>query len=355
MGLVPRSVQEYHLAQLTEWHEQGPSPIMQPERAAEKARLSRASLAAFLGAAPEELAFLRGVSEAYQTVLRSLAWQPGDRILLSAEEMVSLRFPSQRLRQIAEVVVDRFPLIEDERAQLAEIAARITPSTRLVAFQPRHDGTRLGEPRARAICDLARDRGALSFVDCGHSAGLLPLSLCETGADFAGIINYKWMYSPYAAGALFIRREQLESLARAFGGGRYARDYDFADDRFTLTDSAERYQHGPLSWPLIHSWARAARWLREINPTDIYERTIELTTRLKAGLSQITGVTLHTPIARERSAALVSFELAGWSGPALAAALQKDTASSPVPSSKSTRASAPAYLSSHAKRNWTPY
>ena len=82
---------------------------MQPERAAEKARLSRASLAAFLGAAPEELAFLRGVSEAYQTVLRSLAWQPGDRILLSAEEMVSLRFSSQRLRQIAEVVVDRFP------------------------------------------------------------------------------------------------------------------------------------------------------------------------------------------------------------------------------------------------------
>ena len=288
-----------------------------------KARLSRASLAAFLGAAPEELAFLRGVSEAYQTVLRSLAWQPGDRILLSTEEMVSLRFPSQRLRQIAEVVVDRFPLIKDERAQLAEIAARITPSTRLVAFSlvTMERGWRTP---ARAICDLARDRGTLSFVDCGHSAGLLPLSLRETGADFAGIINYKWMYSSYAAGALFIRREQLESLARAFGGGRYARDYDFADDRFTLTDSAERYQHGPLSWPLIHSWARAARWLREINPTDIYERTIELTTRLKAGLSQITGVTLHTPIARERSAALVSFELAGWSGPALAAALQKE-------------------------------
>ncbi len=36
VGLVPRSVQEYHLAQLAEWHEQGPPPIMQPERAAEK-------------------------------------------------------------------------------------------------------------------------------------------------------------------------------------------------------------------------------------------------------------------------------------------------------------------------------
>lgn len=157
--------------------------------------------------------------------------------------MVSLRFPSQRLRQIAEVVVDRFPLIKDERAQLAEIAARITPSTRLVAFSlvTMERGWRTP---ARAICDLARDRGALSFVDCGHSADLLPLSLRETGADFAGIINYKWMYSPYAAGALFIRREQLESLARAFGGGRYARDYDFADDRFTLTDSAEAISMG---------------------------------------------------------------------------------------------------------------
>ena len=213
VGLVPRSVQEYHLAQLTEWHEQGPPPIMQPERTAEKARLSRAALAAFLVAAPEELAFLRGVSEAYQTVLRGLLWEPGDRILLSAEEMVSLRFPSQRLRQIAEVAVDRFPLIEDDRAQLAEITARITPSTRLVAFSlvTMERGCRTP---ARAICDLARDRGALSFVDCGHSAGLLPLSLRETGADFAGIINYKWMYSPYAGGAL-VARNQPDRYLRA--------------------------------------------------------------------------------------------------------------------------------------------
>ena len=43
VGLVPRCVQEYHLSQLAEWHEQGPPPIMQPERAAEKVRLPRAA------------------------------------------------------------------------------------------------------------------------------------------------------------------------------------------------------------------------------------------------------------------------------------------------------------------------
>ena len=167
---------------------------------------------------------------------------------------------------------------------LAAIATRITPNARLLAFSLVTMVRGWCTP-ARAVCDLVRARGALSFVDCGHSAGLLPLSLSEIGVDFAGIINYMWMYSPYAAGALFIRCEQLESLARAFGGGRYARDYDFADNRFTLTDSAERYQHGPLSWPLIHSWARAARWLREITPPEMYERTMELTARLKGCLS----------------------------------------------------------------------
>ena len=38
----------------------------------------------------------------------------------------------------------------------------------------------------------------------------------------------------------------------------------------------------------------------------------------------IPGVTLHTPILPERSAALVSFALDGWSGPALATALREE-------------------------------
>lgn len=323
VGLVPRTVHEYHISQLTQWYENGPLFIAQPEQAAELAQQSRETLAAFLGATPEELAFLRGVSEAYQTVLRGLQWQSGDRILLSEEEMASLRFPSQRLRQIGGIEIDRFPLIEDEESQLQAIATRITPKTRLIAFSfvTMERGWRTP---VRAICDLARAKGVYSFVDCGHSAGFLPLSLHDMNADFAGIINYKWMYSPYAAGALYIRRERLESLANIFGGGRYVRDYDFETDRFTLADSAERYQHGPLSWPLIYSWARAVRWLQENNRSRIYQRTMELATQLKTALNQVPGITLHTPISGERSAALVSFSLAGWSGAALAAALREE-------------------------------
>ena len=322
IGLVPNTVHEYHRAQLAEWQQTGPPPILQPQRAAALARESRATLAAFLGCAPDELAFLRGVSEAYQTVLHGLKFQRGDRLLLSAEEMASLRFPSQRLRQEAGVAVDRFPLIADERAQLAAIAERITPRTRLVAFS-QVTMERGWRTPAQAICELARELGVLSFLDCGHSAGLLPLPLRDTGADFAGIINYKWMYSPYASGALYIRRERLDTLAGAFGGGRYTRDYDFASDRFTLVDAAERYQHGPLSWPLIHSWARAADWLSDIGRAAIYRRTLALAMQLKAGLARIPALTLHTPEQPERSAALVAFDLAGWSGAELASALRE--------------------------------
>ena len=322
IGLVPGTVHEYHRAQLAEWQEAGPLPILQPERAAALASQSRVTLAEFLGGAPAELAFLRGVSEAYQTVLLGLTWRRGDRLLLSAEEMASLRFPSQRLRQEAGVEVDRFPLLADESAQLAAIAERVTPRTRLIAFS-QVTMERGWRTPARAICELAREKGVLSFLDCGHSAGLLPLPLRDTGADFAGVINYKWMYSPYASGALYIRRERLEALGGAFGGGRYARNYDFASDRFTLSDSAERYQHGPLSWPLVHSWARAAQWLSDIGRAAIYQRTLALTTRLKEGLARIPEITLHTPRAPERSAALVAFDLAGWRGAELAAALRE--------------------------------
>ena len=59
----------------------------------------------------------------------------------------------------------------------------------------------------RQICELARQRGIDTFLDLAHSIGLYDIPLRELGCDYAGLLSYKWMYSPYAAGALYIRKE----------------------------------------------------------------------------------------------------------------------------------------------------
>jgi cysteine desulfurase/selenocysteine lyase len=265
---------------------------------------------------------MRGVSEAYQTVLRGLDWKAGDRILLTEEEEGSVLTPTLHLRELFGVEVVKVPLVDDLQGQVDAFASRITGRTRLVTFS--HVTTDAGHRMpVREISQVARERGAFTFIDMAHSAGLYPMDLREMGCDFAGILSYKWMYAPYAAGALYVRKERLNDLRVTYAGGRAEAWLDFKKDRFALKENVERFQYGPWSWPLVHAWAYSMNYLSRIGLEQIWDRTVTLTTRLKAGLKEIPGIELMTPESPAMSAALVTFALKGWDGFVLQDALRR--------------------------------
>ena len=51
-------------------------------------------MARFLGVERGELGVMRGVSEAYQTVLRGMDWAVGDQILMTEEEEAAFKRPT---------------------------------------------------------------------------------------------------------------------------------------------------------------------------------------------------------------------------------------------------------------------
>ena len=85
----------------------------------------------------------------------------------------------------------------------------------------------------------------------------------------------------------------------------------------------QRFEYGPWSWPLVQTWAFAAGYLTNIGLKRIWERTVQLTRRLKQALGAIPGVTLYTPLEVECSAALVAFTVANWDGEELTRALRQ--------------------------------
>ena len=93
----------------------------------------------------------------------------------------------------------KVPLLADAEAQLGAFAARISERTRLLAISHITTETAFRLP-VEQLCALARERGILTFVDLAHSVGLFPIDLAGLGCDYAGILSYKWMYAPYAAG-----------------------------------------------------------------------------------------------------------------------------------------------------------
>ncbi len=322
VSITPIPIAEAHNRLMQELLERGPMHIVYPEEEYPRRRQTIARLAQFFRVEAEELAVMRGVSEAYQTVLRGLPWQKGDQIVITEDEEQALVVPTLHLRDLFGVEVVRLPLVDDVEGQVQALAERLTSRTRLVALS--HVGTDLGfRLPVKPICRLTRERGVPIFIDLAHSAGLYPIDLRDIGCDFAGLLSYKWMYAPYAVGLLFVRKERLSDLQVTYAGGRAEEWVDFNQQTFKLKDTAERFQYGPWAWPLVHTWAFAADYLTNLGLDKIWARTVTLTGKLKHGLAQIPAVTLYTPMSPELSASLVSFGLRGWDGPELQNALRE--------------------------------
>ena len=190
-------------AEYTRWTEEivrrGPLHIVYPEEEYPRRKAAMERLAQFFGAAAGELALMRGVSEGFQTVVRGMEWAAGDEIVISADEEAALLLPALHLRDVYGVEVVKVPLIDDDDGQVQAVEERLGERTKLVALS--HVTTDLGyRLPVERICAGARARGVRSFVDLAHSAGLYPLDLHALGCDFAGLLSYKWMYAPYAAG-----------------------------------------------------------------------------------------------------------------------------------------------------------
>ena len=322
VSVTPRAIAAEHARLMEELVARGPMHIVYPDEEYPRRTRSKAALARFFGVAPDRLALMRGVSEAFQTVLRGLEWRQGDQLLITDEEEAALHLPSLHLRDRHGVEVVKVPLLSDPEEQLDAFAARVSERTRLVAVS--HVTTETGfRLPVEQLCGLARERGILTFIDMAHSAGLFPIDLAAVGCDFAGILSYKWMYAPYAVGALYVHPDRLEALQVTYAGGRAEAWLRYDTDDYALKEGAERFEYGPWSWPLVHTWAFAADYVTEIGLKSIWARTAQLTDRLKQALDAIPGVTLHTPLEAERSAALAAFSVARWDGEALTRALRE--------------------------------
>lgn len=346
VSITPEPIAREHIRLMEELLARGPLHVIYPEEEYPRRRRSMERLAEFFAVEADELALMRGVSEGFQTVLRGLEWRPGDRVVISGDEEAALLLPCLHLRDRFGVEVVKLPMTADADVMLRAADGALGGRTRLLALS--HVTTDLGfRLPVRPLCELARERGIPSFLDLAHSTGVVPYGLRDLGCDYAGLLSYKWMMAPYAAGALWVRRECLHDIEVTYAGGRAEAWLDFTTDTYALPDTAQRFQYGPWSWPLVHAWATAVDWLAAIGTEAIWDRVRLLATRLHSGLARIDGVEVYTPPAPEASAALVSFGLAGWTGEDLAAALHErhNIVIKPLPHTKEgLRTSLPFYL-----------
>lgn len=186
---------------------------------------ARQQLAALLRAAPEEVVFTGGGSEANNLAIKGVAYalrERGDHLIATAVEHPAVLEPMRFLeRQGYRVTI--VPVDADGRVDPAAVAAAMTDRTILISIMHANNEVGTIQP-VRAIAEAARARGVLVHTDAAQTVGKLPVDMGQLGVDLLTVAGHK-LYAPKGIGALIVRGGTLlEPLIHGAGheGGRRA-------------------------------------------------------------------------------------------------------------------------------------
>lgn len=182
---------------------------------------ARRRVAEFVGSDPEDLVMIPNPTAGVASIANSLAWQPGDRVVVTDHGYRACLNTMRRLVEThgIEIVTVTLPLPLHSSAEVVErlvSAIAAEPRCRLALVDHITSPTALVLDIATLAARLAIAAPHVRLIaDCAHSAGQVELDLAalgRAGTAYAVAAMHKWVCAPKGSSILWARRDYRDDL-----------------------------------------------------------------------------------------------------------------------------------------------
>ena len=248
------------------------------------------SAARLIGGKASEIAYLENATRAWDAVFYAFDWQPGDRVVTGSSEYNSnmIAFRHAQDRYGIELVLA--PDADDGTVDPDGLEALLDDRVRLICIShmPTDDG--LINPVAQ-IGAIAKRHDIPFLLDACQSVGHMPVDVSQIQCTMLSATGRKYLRGPRGTGFLWVREDWISRLNPPFLDNRAAKWTGV--DRYEVADTARRFENWESYIAGRLGLGVALDYAHSIGMAAIWDRIQALSARLRDGLSECPGVTLH--------------------------------------------------------------
>jgi cysteine desulfurase family protein len=246
----------------------------------------RGKLARFFGAQdPDRVVFAGNATDALNLVLQGCV-KPGDHIVSTRLEHNSVLRPLHELHRQGMIEYDLAPFDGKGFVDPDDIARKIRSNTRAVVVS--HASNVLGTVQpVEAIGRVCAERSVPLIIDAAQSAGVIPIDMAQWNVSAVAFTGHKSLMGPTGIGGLALS-PSLDVRTTRFGGTGI--------DSISLTHTQtfpHRLEAGTLNLLGIIGLSEGLDYVLSEGQEVVHAREMSLLARLRDGLSDVDGVTLH--------------------------------------------------------------
>lgn len=240
----------------------------------------------------EEIIFTRGTTDSINMLARSFGdamVKKGDEIIISQLEHHSNIVPWQMLCERKKAVLRVIPLREDLSLDIKAFEELLNEKTRLISIAHVSNVLGIVNP-VKEIVNLAHKNGVAVCVDGAQSVPHLAVDVQELDCDFLVMSAHK-MYGPTGLGVLYGKKEWLDKLPPAEGGGEMIEHVSF--EKTTYNVLPYKFEAGTPNYVGSYAFGKAIDYLQEIGLEKIAEHEKKLAEYLEAQLVSLPNVRVY--------------------------------------------------------------